>query len=83
MYNFYFWAYSIFSACVTIYTWVALFWALDEENLQSRRIFRYKPGACLLISTTVWYSVGFIMLAYILFVDHDEKDYENVVRKNV
>ena len=82
MYNLFIWAYSISSACVTCFTWLTLYWAFNEEILQSRRIFRYDANAkaCLMISTIVWGMVPFIVIAYCIIV-HDDNCYDDMVRR--
>ena len=82
-YNFYALAYSISSAVVTCFTWVVLYWALDEENLRRRRIFRYDTNAkaCFTFSVVVWVAVAFIGIAYDIIVH--EEDWSNVVCKIV
>ena len=79
-YNFYVWAYSISSAVVTFFTWVVLYWAMDEDNLHRRRIFRYDTNAkvCVCFSIFVYGAVIFIVLAYGFIVN--EKHF--VVSKN-
>ena len=80
-YNFYALAYSISSVVVTCFTWVVLYWALDEENLRRRRIFRYDTNAKagFTFSVVVWVAVAFIGIAYDLIVH--EEDWSNVVCK--
>ena len=79
-YNFYLTVYPISSVVVTCQTWVALYWAMYEENFRQRRIFRYEGTA-----NAFFYGSGFLCIAVPLtvfaynYIVHD-RDHTNVVR---
>ena len=79
-YNFYLTVYPISSVVVTCQTWVALYWAMYEENFRQRRIFRYEGTA-----NAFFYGSGILCIAVPLtvfaynYIVH-ERDHTNVVR---
>ena len=79
-YNFYLTVYPISSVVVTCQTWVALYWAMYEENFRQRRIFRYDG-----IANAFFYGSCILCIAVLLavfaynYIVH-ERDHTNVVR---
>jgi len=66
----------VISVILTFYTWVVLFWALTEDNINNRRIF-HKDATQMILKTVIISFVGLMILILsilsILFVDVDEE----------
>ena len=66
----------VISVIITFYSWVVLFWALTEDNINNRRIF-HKDATQMILKTVIISFVGLMILILsilsILFVNVDEE----------